>query len=450
MADFQKALKRSQQLPGRYTWFARVPFGVFAVGGMLGICAAKFYGIPQLYVTGGAVVLILLYFAVVAWFPVLKIREDQLGDNCYYLGFLYTLASLSWALFRFTIVVDAPEPIDGAASDGIGSQSTQEITDIVANFGIALASTIVGILLRVIINQARKDVLETERDARMLLTEAMVNMRVQLDDAVIAMKAFCDQTRQITADAIRENAERANTALDQSVAKVGETSSSVLRSIEEAFEEFSGNTKKLNQIAAGTVKALEGLIKRLEAMEPPSDLISKRLDIVMESAEKAGGLLRERLEADEQAITAAAKRMAEIEEQLKIVAGSMSTIGNGLSGVPESAAKAARAAEDAAGKLADLTSVMSHSLAQQDHLMTETQAASAKLHSGLIEEQKRLAVEAKAGLDALVDALKAHNNAMTEEVDRARRMTTATGQALADLANSVTDQVRDLRGAAAQ
>ena len=443
MVDLHKTLKRARRLPGQYVWFARVPFGIFAIGGMLGIWAAKTYGIHQGYVTAGAVGLILLYFAVVAWFPALKIREDQLGDNCYYLGFLYTLASLSFALYAFTIAMESP-----TIDDGMVTTNSNGITDIVANFGVALASTIVGILLRVIINQARKDVVETERDARMRLSEAMTNMRVQLDDAVLAMKAFCDQTKQITADAIRDNAESANKALEQSVSRIGDTSSGVLKSIEAAFEQFSGHSQKLNQIAAGTVQALEGLIKRLEEMEPPSDLISKRIETVMESTEKAASLLRDRLKTDERAIADAARNMAEVQEQLKQAAASISTIGGGLAGIPDSAAKAARAAEEASDKLAELTSAIGNSLSRQEHLISETQKAADGLHSGLIEEQKRLAGEARASLETLFGVLKAHNDAMETEIDRARRMSSATGQALADLANSVTDQVRELRGAA--
>jgi hypothetical protein len=430
--DIEKSLKRSQRRPGHYTWLARIPFALFAVGGMCGIVAFKFYGIDQKLVTAGAIALILVYCALVWSVPVLRIREDQLGDNCYYLGFLYTLISLSWALYKFTM--------SSSATDSTA------VSDIIANFGVALGSTIAGILLRVIINQARKDVLETERDARMMLTETMVNMRVQLDDAVIALRSFCAQAQQITADAIRDNAERANTALEQSVTKIGETSSGVLIRIEEAFEEFSTNTKKLNQVAAGTVKALETLIDRLEQMEPPSDLISRRLDSVMSSAEKAGALLRERLEADEKAISEAAQRMKDMEERLRQASGWISSAGSGLGGVSEAAVRASRAAEEASQKLIALTATMSQSLVQQERLVSETRISSAGLAGTLLEEQKRLAEQARASLDALFGALKAHNDAMAEELARTRRMTGDTGRAMADLADTVTDRVRELRG----
>ena len=136
-------LQQSQKRPGHFTWLARIPFLIFALGGMIGIPALKWYEFDQIVVSGVAIALIIVYAIIVYWVPNLRIREDQLGDNCYYLGFLYTLISLSWALYKYA--------------------QFQSIEEIIANFGLALSSTIIGILMRVVINQARKDVLDTER-----------------------------------------------------------------------------------------------------------------------------------------------------------------------------------------------------------------------------------------------------------------------------------------------
>jgi len=422
---FDKYLAQSHKRPGHYTWLARIPFLIFALGGMLGLLTLKWYEIDQILVSGVAIALIVVYAIIVAWTPHLRIREDQLGDNCYYLGFLYTLISLAWALWKFA--------------------QFQKIEEIIANFGLALASTIVGILLRVVINQARKDVLETEQDARMMLTESMVNMRVQLNDAVIAMRAFCAQAQQITSDAIRDNAERANTALEQSVAKIGDTSEIVLKRIEQAFDEFNENSRKLNQVAGGTVKALETLIDRLEAMEPPSDLISKRIEGVMSSAEKAGSLLRERLEQDEQAIREASARMKDMEEQLKAAASWISAAGSGLAGVTEAARTSASAAQGASQKLVSLTQSLSASLVEQERAIASARASSTDQASSLLEVQKKLADEARQSLETLFGALKNHNDAMAAELERTRRMTADTGTALADMTDVLTQRVRDMR-----
>src|SRR4029453_915243 len=92
--DLDRHLDRSRRRPGHYTWLARIPFLVFSLGGMVGLIVLKYFEIDQFIICGVAAALILVYAVSVALIPALRIREDQLGDNCYYLGFLYTLTSL--------------------------------------------------------------------------------------------------------------------------------------------------------------------------------------------------------------------------------------------------------------------------------------------------------------------------------------------------------------------
>jgi hypothetical protein len=423
---YDRHVASAQKRPAaHHVWLARTPFLVFAIGGIALLVLLKWLDVNQWVVSGMAGALILVYAAAVAFIPALRIREDQLGDNCYYLGFLYTLSSLAWALWRFS--------------------QFNDVVDIVSSFGLALFSTIVGILLRVAINQARKDILETERDARMQLTAAVDDMRIQLNHAVISLRSFCGQAQQITADAIRDNAERANTALEQSVSKVGDASSAVLARIDTAFEEFHENTTKLNQVAAGTVRALETLVTRLEQMEPPSDLISKRIEGVMAVAEQAGGLLRRRLESDERAISEASERIKEMEERLKAAAGFVAVAGSGLTGVAESSRQAVAAAEAAARKLTELTDLMTGSISLQERLAIDARTSAERLNTSVIDTQKRLADEARQSLESLFAALKAHNDAMEGELQRARRMASDTGNALADMADTLTARVQDMR-----
>ena len=88
----------------------------------------------------------LCYAAALLLARSLRLRDDQSGDNLYYMGFLFTLTSLGAALMHFSAARAAEE--------------------IVRNFGIAITSTIVGIALRVLFNQMRRDPLEVERIAR--------------------------------------------------------------------------------------------------------------------------------------------------------------------------------------------------------------------------------------------------------------------------------------------
>lgn len=61
-----------------------------------------------------------------------RFPDDQIGDNCYYLGFIYTVGSLTAALISL-----------GAATDDF------DIQNLVFDFGVGLASTVVGIACRV-------------------------------------------------------------------------------------------------------------------------------------------------------------------------------------------------------------------------------------------------------------------------------------------------------------
>ena len=108
-------------------------FLVFALGGGIAIVAAKYTNAPAGWVTIGAIALMGLYALIISRSGSGRLRSDQAGDNCYYLGLIYTLSSLAYAIFFF-------DPSNTA-------------TTIVQGFGIALATTVLGLVLRVFFNQ---------------------------------------------------------------------------------------------------------------------------------------------------------------------------------------------------------------------------------------------------------------------------------------------------------
>ena len=70
-------------------------------------------------------VLVMIGYAVLLGARLFRLRDDQSGDNLYYMGFLFTLTSLAVSLYQFSAAGSAEQ--------------------IVQNFGIAIASTIAGI-----------------------------------------------------------------------------------------------------------------------------------------------------------------------------------------------------------------------------------------------------------------------------------------------------------------
>jgi hypothetical protein len=126
--------------PRHSAFFGAVLFLATVLGGASYIVWAKISGVHPVQVTGIPLMLMVLYALALGSARYFRLRDDQAGDNIYYLGFLYTLTSLGVSLWQFSVN-------DGAEG-------------IVTNFGVAIASTILGVALRVVFNQMRQDPLE--------------------------------------------------------------------------------------------------------------------------------------------------------------------------------------------------------------------------------------------------------------------------------------------------
>src|SRR6266487_1357745 len=117
-------LERAERLLPRRRFFDDMPdkglFALVAVAGFGGILFFKLQGFNGGYVACAAVALMVMYGIVAFQFRRVRMRPDRLGDNFYYLGFVYTLASLSAALLQIQI------------------QKNASIDDLLGSFGIAL------------------------------------------------------------------------------------------------------------------------------------------------------------------------------------------------------------------------------------------------------------------------------------------------------------------------
>src|SRR5689334_11447571 len=122
----------------------RMWFFFMFIAGALSILLFDVLGVHKGYsiVVSGAI--IVLYAVCASVVPRLRARPDQVADNSYYLGLLFTLVSLSLALYRFASV-EGPGTTEGAPEA------------ILRNFGIAISSTIFGLALRVLVAQFRED-----------------------------------------------------------------------------------------------------------------------------------------------------------------------------------------------------------------------------------------------------------------------------------------------------
>src|SRR5450432_3251988 len=215
----------------------------------------------------------------------LRLRDDQSGDNLYYMGFLFTLTSLGVSLYQFS--------------------ATRAAEEIVQNFGIDIGSTIAGIGLRVIFNQMRRDPVEVEQKMRLELAEAARRVRRELDSSVVEFGYFRRNAQQSAADSFSHMTERFDdivakllASLEEVTAKLslpveaaarqlgdatGEMSRSMGASLAVNVGQLSAETEKLSGRVAAICGALDDVTGRLNSMQAPERAFEVRLDPMMQA-----------------------------------------------------------------------------------------------------------------------------------------------------------------------
>jgi hypothetical protein len=275
--------------PTHSAFFGAVLFLLFVLAGAAYIMWAKVMYIPAVQVTGIPLALMLVYALVLGLARHLRLRDDQAGDNLYYLGFLYTLTSLGVSLSQFN------------ASDRGES--------IVTNFGIAIASTILGVTLRVVFNQMRQDPIEVERTARLELADAARKVKQELDATTFEFAGFRRALHQMFQEALiqnRENAERLTkelfdalkefpnwlseplrTASEQSKEAIDELAKTLVERLTDTGKTLASQEEKLFATAGKVTSSLEEVHARLKAMQTPDGIIEIKLQPFISGFTKA-------------------------------------------------------------------------------------------------------------------------------------------------------------------
>ncbi len=230
----------------------KVALVIAFLGGAVGAWYIKFLGFGPFWAVGWTVGTMLLYVAVVTALGRLQIEPEAIGDNCYYLGFLLTLASLSATLYQLSQ----------------GEDQIELMRSIISGFGIALVSTILGILLRVIFIQLRPDIVARDRQSRIELQQAARELRLELASSVAAIKEFSTEAIQLAAEQAAKITDATHTAVEGQRARMHtdvEAYTQTLRATLKAAGEQS--TKAIaDSVKAASKAAQTSTIASLEAL----------------------------------------------------------------------------------------------------------------------------------------------------------------------------------------
>ncbi len=285
--------------------------------GCIYILVAKLGGIDQFFVTFVPVAIMLTYALVIYFARNLRLRDDQSGDNLYYMGFLFTLTSLGVSLYQFSVERAAEE--------------------IVQNFGIAIASTITGIALRVVFNQMRRDPVEVERMMRLELAEAARRVRRELDSTVVEFAYHRRSAQQAATDSFREVAEKFDEIVGKFQGTLEDITAKLANPLEAASRQSGDTLGELAKTLTGTLGAsaemlgkeadtlavrvrataikLDDVISKLCAMETPASALQAGLEPLTRSLAQAVDRL-----AEQPASTATVKEAIEASSSAMVAA----------------------------------------------------------------------------------------------------------------------------------
>jgi len=241
-------------------------FIYFAVFGCLFIWIAKFFGVPQIIVTLVAVALIPLYCYIALRNKMFFIKEDQIGDNAYYMGFLFTLTSLSFALF--TLQLGGVE----------GNETAKQVSKIVGNFGVALWSTIAGIACRIYIAQLRQDISEIEEDVKIKLLETANDVSCNLHNVLYDFNVFTTSLK----NSIQENYEVVNQQIQNNLLKISENFANELNKNmaegKKIIEHFHHNADQINKESMAVYGAFKNMVLKIESTDMPTKIFTQKID----------------------------------------------------------------------------------------------------------------------------------------------------------------------------
>lgn len=356
--------------------FPKYLFIGFALIGAILIWILKSLSVPQLAAVIFPVSFIILYCVIAYHSRLFYISEEKIGDNAYYLGFLYTLSSLSYALYVFSSQQNAPEFI-------------------ISSFGIALWSTIIGIACRVFLSQLRQDPNDIEKEARARISETASILTSELHQAGMSFNTYRRTLQQSMEEAFININEKVDACLQSSTGKIAEIAEGVVARIDNKFEDFNENAKKINQssgkIATSLDKASERFEKSLSSIESFGvnlDLIAKEQTRVVEGMSNAFGTLI----LNVQSLSAEISSMKKISDSL--VAGGQS--------------------------IDNVSSKINPVLAKFTELLS------------LMSEKQELAIK----------SISNHADALRDQLDRSRKYTEQTHQSLSEMTRTLADKLQ--------
>jgi len=161
------------------------------------------------------------------------VRDEQMGDSFYYLGFLYTLTALSVSLFNI--------------QDG-------ELDGLLKNFGVAITTTLIGLVGRIVMSQFRESLDEMKEKAERQISDSARKLNTQLLASIDILKNQSVNISKNTDKALQDSSSTLRRFMEENGKILQESTKKSKNVIEEFNERASEITKKISKINIPTEK----------------------------------------------------------------------------------------------------------------------------------------------------------------------------------------------------
>jgi len=337
--------------PKRKRWFSDLPdrglFILFLVAGVGTVFFLKLGpfdpSTAKWYAAVAASAALILYAGVAQRLDHYQLRGDRLGDNCYYLGFLLTLASMAAALIQFDL-----------SSDNRG----EVLERLIGSFGIALFSTFVGIALRVVFLQMRREVDDLEEQIRQDLQERANSLKSQLLMAVSDLESFRLRTRQVLDERLIEITDLFATQSKDQIERIVALAQQVADEGSRTLQTHTKQAMALEEAIRAQTAAAANLAERLGKIDIPPDLfrveivrLTERLAEIAGPFQSSATDFSERIKAIDIPVGLVATRLVPFTEAIQRATASVDRLANAelarRNALDEATANAARAIQEA-------------------------------------------------------------------------------------------------------
>lgn len=232
------------------------------------------------YICG--LILPLLVMALYIWLGIYKrdgsVSDEKFADSCYYLGFIFTIASIIASLFDLHNI-----------GTGLG--------DVAARFGAAMISTCLGVIVRVVLvsfRQNSEDALKNVEDSVLTASRRLTDEFSRSFDQLVVFRGEVIEASRLAVTGVKEQidsmAEAHRAQLVEFFSELTEhNKATILALIQDIRTASMGLNRILDQyqleasVTTGKIdKTLQSFIKtmadRLAAVEFPQDIFSSRLE----------------------------------------------------------------------------------------------------------------------------------------------------------------------------